>query len=120
VFTAEARAIYEPSHPETKRVYGRFDPLAVRRELVISTGNRLNDLLDVFEGEGDELAKAKAERELAAAARSAFSLPPVTAQNGVTDAEGIGLLYDFLDYLGKGPATDVGSPNTSPCVEPAG
>lgn len=121
MFTAEERAIYSPALP-SGRVFGHFDPLAVRRELLLLTSGRLNDLLDAYENppEDDPLARLKAEKAIAAASRGAFGFPPVTDKGGVLDAEAIEVLYDFLDYLGKGRAAADGSPNTSPSVAPAG
>lgn len=113
MFTEAERCLYAPTVADRQR--GPFDPLAVRRQLVLKTDNRLNDLLDAYEGD-DTLPSLKAEGEVVSAARAAFAL---TAQQA-TDAEVIELLYDFLDYLGKPVATDERSPSSSPSAVQAG
>lgn len=120
MFSESARQIYAPAINGNE--LGRFDPLAVRRKLVIASGGELNSLIDTWEEQRDAetVAAALAEEKLVAAARSAFSLKPISDENGVCDADVIELLADFLEYLAGKPETHSGSPITSPCAEPAG
>lgn len=122
MFSEADRSIYEwvtTDAAGSPVVRGRFDPLGVRRGLILATGNRLNGLIDAYCGvdaagvpvDPDPVAEMRAEEALVAAARQAFALPD---RNSALDAEVIELLWDFLDFLGKPPATVVGSPNTSP------
>lgn len=120
MFSESARQIYAPQIDG--REIGRFDPLAVRRKLVIASNGELNNLIEVWEDQRDAetVAAALAEEKLVAAARSAFSLKPLGEESGVCDADVIEVLADFLEYLVGKHETHSGSPITSPCAEPAG
>lgn len=92
---------------------GRYDPLRVDNDLLIATRNRLPELIELIrsagQGTGDvsragrdqaQVERARAEIELADAARLAFKLPESPE---CLDAEALEILYQFLGWMeGKG------------------
>lgn len=111
MYSDSERLCYSPS--VGGEPIGHYDPLAIRRKLVIATKGKFNDLLKRQQGD-DELESAVAEEELVAAVRSAFSLPPLTPTGGVADADALDLLDDYLDYLGKPQSADATEPTSPP------
>lgn len=114
MYSDAERAIYSPSLGGEP--IGHYDPLAIRRKLVIATKGKFNDLLKRQQGD-DELESAVAEEELVAAVRSAFSLPPLTPTGGVADADALDLLDDYLDYLKNSNGAGDSEPNSSQLSE---
>lgn len=104
LFSEKERAIY--TCPFTNRDY---DPLAVRRELILATKNAFGRLCDEARST-DPLVQAAAEKALIDAARKAFGLEPLK----VLDATVWETLVAFTKYLsGKEPRASR-SPGASP------
>lgn len=104
MFTSEERQVYKCPH--TQRCY---DPLAVKRALNIASGGKFGTLC----AEKSDTANAA----LIKAARTAFGLPPISADGtGVLDAVVWDTLCAFTAYLrGKGtrvPCTPGASPSS--------
>jgi len=117
VFTETERALYAPAIDD--KPLGRFDPLAIKRRLVIGSEGKLNEYLDIYET-GSELERLAAEEKLVALTRTAFGFKPLAEADGVCDADVIDVLGDFLEFLAKKPQPHSGSPTPSPCAEPEG
>lgn len=110
MYSEAERSIYSPSR--NGEPIGHYDPLAIRRKLVIATKGKFNDLLKQQQGD-DELEAAIAEEELVAAVRFAFALAPLTPTGGVADADALDLLDDYLDYLKNSNSAGDSEPNSS-------
>jgi len=103
--------IYSP--PNSNR---SFDPLDVRRKLIIHTNGELTKLIDLY-NDGDELNKAIAEDRLILATRKTFGLPPLSEQNGFSDETVLEYLAHFLEWLSKPSEINTNSiPKSHPCV----
>lgn len=94
-----------------------YDPLEVRRKLVIQSGGKWNDWVVQFNEGETELARSQAEELLVAAARTAFDVKPVS-QKGLTDAAVLELLALYLEWL-LTPSESVTSPSpmSQPCTD---
>lgn len=92
----------------------RYDPLAVRRRLLVETGGQFESLRAEYEGD-DEAASLAAEELLLPAIRAAFRLRPIADAahpDEATDGDALELLYDYLDFVGK-PKSAGETPPTS-------
>lgn len=93
----------------------RYDPLAVRRRLLIETAGQFELLRAEYEGD-DEMASLAAEELLLPAVRAAFRLTPIAdaaAADEATDGDALELLYDYLDFVGKPKSADATGPTSS-------
>ena len=82
--------------PDNKFAY---DPLNIRRRLLILSDNKLNDLIVTYNEGLSEIDRLKAEEELLRISRTAFGLPPLTPQGGVPDEAVLEYLGHFLEWL---------------------
>lgn len=116
-FTDEERTIY------TSPLGTKYDPLRVDRLLTIATNNRLDEYVGCVNNAGGEtgdvsqagraqaaVLAARAELELAKAARAAFGLPEFPE---LTDARALEVLYDFLGWM-AGKVETAGTPPSTP------
>jgi hypothetical protein len=112
MFSEAERQIYHCG--VTNRAY---DPLAVRRVLLVETRNKFGALCADAKS-ADPVKAALAEQSLTAAARKAFGLPPVNAKGeGVLDALVWDALIAFTVWLsGKGSAAQT-KPDSAPCTD---
>lgn len=118
-FTEKEKAIYVA--PDGRR----YDPLRVDRLLTAATGNRFDELVlyrnnaraetgDVSKQGRAEAAvlAARAEIELADAARKVFEFPSF-AESGVGDAVVLETLYHYLGWM-EGKGETAGTPQSTP------
>lgn len=114
MFPEKERLIYQD--PATERF---FDPLAVKRSLVLAGRGQLNAHFATYgKADADPVAKARAEEAIVAAGRAAFGLPPIDPKTGegVGDAKVIEAVTAFTRWLrGKDKAAQNG-PNSAPCT----
>lgn len=119
--------------------YGEFaaDPLLLRRRILIASAGHCYEMAcqakeyeekmaEVGDAVGDEadakraefsMRLAEVEGKLVAIAFEAFNLVPVDEKGrGVTELQGLELLYDFLDWLDQKKSP----PETSPTASPTG
>jgi hypothetical protein len=123
-FADHEKLVYAPAGSDLA-----LDPLALDRRLTLATGGRLHDLWSDWKArEGDAsvagtnmtaaeaaLTAARAEEQIAAAARLAFGLPAFP--DGPPDAVVLEYLCDFQDWLkkkGRRGDPPPASPTTSP------
>lgn len=112
-FTDQERLVY--LCPVTGR---HFDPLAVKRALVVATRNRFNQAC-ADSASKDPVVAADAESVIVAGGRAAFGLRPIDPQtgDGTVDADVIEAVRAFTRWLrGKGP-TAQNSPTSAPCTD---
>lgn len=76
-----------------------YDPLNLRRRLLILSDNKLNDLITVYNEGLSEVERLKAEDQLLQLCRGAFGLPAFTPQGGVPDEAVLEYLSHFLEWL---------------------
>lgn len=76
-----------------------YDPLTVRRRLLVLSENKLNDLITIYNDSNSEVERLRAEDRLLQVCREAFGLPPLTAQGGVPDESVLEYLSHFLEWL---------------------
>ena len=93
MYTDQEKAIFQL--PNTQL---RFDPLELRRKLVLHTGGQLHSLILNF-NDDSELVSAQAEDALVRAGRLAFNLKPLTEKGGVSDATVMEYLAHYLEWL---------------------
>lgn len=95
-----------------------FDPLSLRRRLLIESGNELNSLIALYNDAADPLEALKAEDRLVAVGRAAFGLAPVTQDGGVDDATVLDYLAHFLEWLSR-PVNSQSPPMSidTPCLD---
>lgn len=93
-FTEQQRQIYAAPTGH------RFDPLAVERRLRVLSAGKMNELLDQWDSD-DEVVSAVAEENLVTVARTAFGFLPLVEDGGVSEADVLDCLVDFLAWLGK-------------------
>ena len=84
--------------PDGQRAY---DPLTLRRKLLLASGNRLNEWVGLYNDALDELDALRAEESLVAAARVAFDLKPLTEEGGVPDKTVLEYLSHLLEWLSQ-------------------
>jgi hypothetical protein len=95
-----------------------YDPLSLRRKLLLASKNRLNEWVALYNDALDEVDALTAEDSLVAATRAAFVLPPMTEPNGVSDKTVLEYLSHLLEWL-SAPLSPmgVGSPIDRPCTD---
>lgn len=106
-----------------RRVYqcpntGRFyDPLALRRSLVIGSKGRFNDSARDMR-DPDPVKSAAATETIVAAGRTAFGLDPIDSETGegVPDADVIEAVTAFTGWLAGKDETAQSGPNSAPCT----
>lgn len=76
-----------------------YDPLTLRRRLLVLSDNKLNDLIAVYNDGESEVERLKAEDRLLQVCREAFGLPNFTPQGGVPDEAVLEYLAHFLEWL---------------------
>lgn len=76
-----------------------YDPLTLRRRLLVLSENKLNDLINLYNDGQSEVDRLKAEDQLLQVCRAAFGLPAFTAQGGVPDESVLEYLSHFLEWL---------------------
>ena len=115
MFSEKERAVY--TCPATSNCY---DPLAVRRRLLIAGQNRLNEHFLVYGDKNAEASKkALAEEAIVRAGRAAFDLKPIDPKTGegIGDAKVIEAVTAFARWLrGKDSPVQSG-PNSAPCTD---
>ncbi len=111
-FTQKEKEIYHCPHA------GRaYDPLAVRRVLTLETRAAFGRLCEEAR-DANPVKAANAQTALIAAARKAFSLPPIAADGaGVLDSIVWEGLIAYTQWLaGKGPRAKR-TPASAPCTD---
>lgn len=113
MYTTSDRQIY--SHPGSDR---KYDPMELRRRLVIHTEGRLNEWVAEFNDGESEYVRALAEEKLVAAARKSFELKPAVEAHGVTDQTVLDYLAHYLEWLST-PSVTTSSPRpiARPCTD---
>lgn len=109
--------------PEEREIYcclvggrpRRYDPLVIRRRLVLESDGRFEAIRAEYESD-DELLSLRAEDLLVRLARSAFDFRPITdteSPDEVTDADALETLYDWIEWMGKPSSAGDSPPNSS-------
>ena len=113
MYSEAERQIYTPIVNGRQR---RYDPLAIRRRLLVESDGQFEAIRTEYEAE-DEVQSARAEETLLRIARAAFSFRPISdAEHAdeVNDADTLEVLYDWLDWMGKPLPKDATLPSSSP------
>lgn len=76
-----------------------YDPLSVRRKLLLSSRNQLNQWIALYNDGIEELDRLAAEDNLIAVTRMAMELRPATEPAGVTDQQVLEYLSHLLEWL---------------------
>lgn len=91
--------------PEDKIIYTsptnhRYDPLALKRKLVLASNGNFNSwLLQWTDDQTPEVNRAQAENAIVEAARAGFGLGSFEQDQGYTDAVVLAVVEDFLEWL---------------------
>lgn len=95
-----------------------YDPMAVRRKLLLASGNRLNEWIALYQEATDEMDRLRAEDNLIAAARAAFDLKPLTEPGGAADASVLEYLSALLEWLSPpSKQSSALTPTGTPCTD---
>jgi hypothetical protein len=111
MFSEKDKLVY--SDPATGQF---FDPLAVKRRLLLAGKGRINE---AFAAYADPEKRLVAEGVIVACGREAFGFAPIDPKtgNGVTDTKVIEAVTAFTRWLrGKGSPAQSG-PNSAPCTD---
>lgn len=94
-----------------------YDPLAVRRAVVLASAGKYNEAVAGRKGD-DPVASAEAEALLVRAARAAFSLPAVDPATGAgwTDSQALDALGAFTRWLKAKKGSGQTGRNSTPCT----
>jgi hypothetical protein len=95
-----------------------YDPLSVRRRLLLGSKNKFNEWVTMYNDGLDELDRLAAEGMLVETARTAMELPPLTAPNGVSDKTVLEYIGHFLEWL-SAPLSQSTPPKQidTPCLD---
>ena len=115
MFSEKERQVYQC--PETKRFY---DPLSVKRKLVIAGKGQFNKAVAVYNGgAGTPEELAQAEGILVASGREALGMPAINPATGEGhgDASVILAVTAFTRWLRGKDGTVQSGPNSAPCTD---
>ncbi len=94
-----------------------YDPLSLRRRLLLESKNELNKWIAIFNDGVEELDRLAAEESLIVVARRAFDLKPLTEAGGVADRTVLEFLGHLLEWLSAPVSrTTQRSPEGTPCL----
>lgn len=95
-----------------------YDPLSVRRKLLLASKNQLNRWIELYNDAVEELDRLAAEESLIGVAREAFGLPPLTEKGGSADKTVMEYLSHLLEWLSV-PVNQSFNPTSidTPCLD---